>query len=398
MLKMILATARDRARLAEISAILIRYGLQDVVRLLGLSGLIGKISGHTQPDDTRPLPERLCAALEEAGPTFIKLGQILATRSDLLEPAWTDALSQLHSSARPLPWHVLEPHVHQALGAAPETVFAWFDQQPLASASIAQIHRARLHGGQEVVVKIQRPELEKTLRADLRLLRFLAETIEQQSPELARFRPQQLVLHLDTALSQELDFCYEAANGERIREQFRDADEIAIPRIYWQWTTPTLLVQEYLPGTTPHNPQQLADAGFDGALLAQRGAAAFLKMVIEHRLYHGDPHPGNVMALPGNRVGFIDFGMVGHLSETRRNELLSLLHALSERDAGGIVNALIAWCEPGELSVTELELAASYFLDRQGSVPLQLGKALTDMLATARECCCLKRSSPPMGY
>ncbi len=385
MIKTILVTARDRTRLTEITGVLIRYGLQDVIRVLGLTGLIDKLGGRSASRDPRPLPERLCAALEELGPAFIKLGQILATRTDLLDPSWTDALSQLHASASPLPWPELEGQVAATLGAAPVEIFAWFDEKPLASASIAQIHRARLKNGDDVVVKIQRPGIEETIRADLRLLRFLAETIEQQSDTLARFHPVQLVLYLENALRQELDFTYEAASGSKIYQQFLGSLDVVIPRIHWQWTSPTLMVQEYLAGTAPVSKQQLAAEGYDGALLARKGSVAFMKMLIDHRLYHADPHPGNVMALPGNRVGFIDFGMVGHLSETRRDELLSLLYAISERDASGIVDALIVWCEPEALDITELELAASYFLEKQGCLPLQLGKALTDMLATARE-------------
>lgn len=384
MLKMIVATARDRTRLREITSVLIRYGLQDVIRVLGLSRLLDKL-GSNRHCDPRPLPERLCAALEELGPAFIKLGQILATRTDLLEPTWTDALSQLHTSASPLSWTDLKGQVAINLGASPQAIFAWFDETPLASASIAQIHRARLKNGDDVVVKIQRPFIEETIKADLRLLRFLAESVEQQSEILARFHPGQLVLYLENALRQELDFCYEAASGEKIYQHFQNSLDVVIPKIYWEWTSPTLMVQEYLAGSAPVSKAQLAAEGYDGALLARKGSVAFMKMLIEHRLYHADPHPGNIMALLGNRVGFIDFGMVGQLSEARRDELLSLLYAISERDASGIVNAFIVWCDPEVLDITELELAANYFLEKQGSLALQLGKALTDMLSTARE-------------
>lgn len=384
MLKMIMVTARDRARLQEITGVFLRYGLQDIVRLLGLSSLHNKIRGGSQ-HDALPMPQRLCAALEELGPTFVKLGQILSTRSDLLEPAWTEALSQLNSGASPLPWSQLEPWVVTALGAAPAEVFAVFDETPLASGSIAQIHRAKLKNGDEVIVKIQRPAIEATIKADLRLLRYLAESLAQQSAALARFQPVMLVRYLENALNQELDFCHEAANGEKIYQFFAGADDVVIPKIYWDWCHPTLMVQAFLPGVSPVDGAQLAAAGFDGPLLARKGATAFINMLFELRTYHADPHPGNVMALAGNRVGFIDFGMVGSLSQERRDELLSLIYAISERDASGIVDALITWSGQDALDLTELELAASYFLQKQGNLPLQLGKALTDMLSTARE-------------
>ncbi len=385
MLKMVLVTARDRARLKEISAVLIRYGLQDVIRLLGLSTLLSGGEGGGEPQDNQTLPQRLRAALEALGPTFVKFGQILATRSDLLDSSWTDELDRLHSQATTLSWRELAPQITADLGGDPHSLFAEFDESPLAAASMAQIYRARLHSGEAVVIKVLRPGLAKTIHADLRLLAYLAETVEQQSPALARYRPRQMVRALATALNHELDLTHEGNNCERVAQQFAQQPEVVIAKIYWQWSSKRLLVQEFLPGIAPENPQQLATAGFDGPLLAQRGAQAFMKMVLEHRLYHADPHPGNVMALAENRVGFIDFGMVGQLSERRRNQLLLLLQAIAERESGGIVNTLIAWSDSDPLDLLDLELAAQNFLDKQASATLTLGKALTDLLVMARE-------------
>lgn len=386
MLKMVFVTARDRARLAEISAVLIRYGLQDVVRLLGLSPLLAAGKGAQQADDSPlSLPERLRAALEALGPTFVKFGQILATRSDLLDTDWTSELDKLHSQASTLPWQTLADQVHADLGGDPQQIFAQFDTQPLAAASMAQIYRARLHSGEAIIVKVLRPGLAKTIQADVRLLRYLAETVEQQSPALAHYRPVQMVQALATALNHELDLTHEGNNCEQVARRFSEQPEVKIPKIYWQWSSKRLLVQEFLPGIEPENPQQLANAGFDGPLLAQRGARAFMRMVLEHRLYHADPHPGNVMALDGNRVGFIDFGMVGQLSATRRNQLLRVLQAIAERQSEGIVSTLLAWSDSHNPDMQDLELAAQNFLDKQGFGTLTLGKALTDLLAMSRE-------------
>ncbi|MBH2696895.1 phosphotransferase [Serratia marcescens] len=385
MLKMVLATARDRARLKEITSVLIRYGLQDVLRLLGLGALLRGARAESAQQDAQTLPERLREALEALGPTFVKFGQILATRSDLLDPAWTDELDRLHSRAAVLPWETLAPQIVADLGGEPERLFAEFDRTPLAAASMAQIYRARLHSGEQVVVKVLRPGLAKTIHADLRLLASLAETVEQQSPALARYRPRQMVRALATALNHELDLTHEGHNCDRVAGMFARQPDVVVPKIYWQWSSPRLLVQEYLPGTAPENPQQLAAAGFDGPLLAQRGARAFMSMVLEHRLYHADPHPGNVMALSGDRVGFIDFGMVGQLSERRRNQLLLLLQAIADRQSEGIVNTLIAWSDSEPLDLMDLELAAQNFLDKQAAATLTLGKALTDLLVMARE-------------
>ncbi len=385
MLKMVLVTARDRARLKEISTVLIRYGLQDVIRLLGLSNLLSGAEGSSERQDGQTLPQRLRAALEALGPTFVKFGQILATRSDLLDASWTDELDRLHSQASTLSWEQLAPQIRADLKGDPHSLFAEFDETPLAAASMAQIYRARLHSGEAVVIKVLRPSLAKTIQADLRLLTYLAETVEQQSPALARYRPRQMVRTLATALTHELDLTHEGNNCERVAQQFAQQPNLVIPKIYWQWSSQRLLVQEFLPGIAPENPQQLAAAGLDGPLLAQRGAQAFMKMVLEHRLYHADPHPGNVMALADNRVGFIDFGMVGQLSERRRNQLLLLLQAIAERESAGIVNTLIAWSDSDPLDLLDLELAAQNFLDKQASATLTLGKALTDLLVMVRE-------------
>lgn len=385
MLKMVLVTARDRARLKEISTVLIRYGLQDVIRLLGLSNLLSGAEGSSERQDGQTLPQRLRAALEALGPTFVKFGQILATRSDLLDASWTDELDRLHSQASTLSWEQLAPQIRADLKGDPHSLFAEFDETPLAAASMAQIYRARLHSGEAVVIKVLRPGLAKTIQADLRLLTYLAETVEQQSPALARYRPRQMVRALATALTHELDLTHEGNNCERVAQQFAQQPNVVIPKIYWQWSSQRLLVQEFLPGIAPENPQQLAAAGLDGPLLAQRGAQAFMKMVLEHRLYHADPHPGNVMALADNRVGFIDFGMVWQLSERRRNQLLLLLQAIAERESAGIVNTLIAWSDSDPLDLLDLELAAQNFLDKQASATLTLGKALTDLLVMVRE-------------
>jgi len=385
MLKMVLVTARDRARLKEISTVLIRYGLQDVIRLLGLSNLLSGAEGSSERQDGQTLPQRLRAALEALGPTFVKFGQILATRSDLLDASWTDELDRLHSQASTLSWEQLAPQIRADLKGDPHSLFAEFDETPLAAASMAQIYRARLHSGEAVVIKVLRPGLAKTIQADLRLLTYLAETVEQQRPALARYRPRQMVRALATALTHELDLTHEGNNCERVAQQFAQQPNVVIPKIYWQWSSQRLLVQEFLPGIAPENPQQLAAAGLDGPLLAQRGAQAFMKMVLEHRLYHADPHPGNVMALADNRVGFIDFGMVGQLSERRRNQLLLLLQAIAERESAGIVNTLIAWSDSDPLDLLDLELAAQNFLDKQASATLTLGKALTDLLVMVRE-------------
>lgn len=383
LLKTVFVTTRDRVRLRAIGQVLINYGLQDLVHMLGLSSLFGRYSRSAEPSENQP--QRLRQALESLGPTFVKLGQILATRSDLLSDEWTKELEKLHSNVTTLPWESMHEQITASLGAPVEEVFAEFNTTPLAAASMAQVYRARLHSGEDVVVKVLRPDLAKTIHADLRLLAWLAEFIEQQSPQLARFSPGLLVRQLATALNHELDLCYEAANTQHFERNFHNRPDIAIPRIWPQYSSTRLLVQEFIPGTKPQNTEQLALAGFHGPTLAARGALAFMQMVFEDRLYHADPHAGNLMALPGDRVAFIDFGMVGQLSIRRRNQLLSLMQALANRDCEGLVSVLIKWSSDSIAEVGVLEQAAQDFLERLGYGELKMGVALMTMLSIARE-------------
>lgn len=390
LLKTVYVTARDRVRLTEIGQVLLSYGLQDLIRILGLNTLIGRHLKLQAPAENQP--QQLRRALEALGPTFVKLGQILATRGDLLDDNWTSELEKLHSNVSTLPWENLCDQISASLGAPPEEVFAEFSTTPLAAASMAQVYRARLHSGEAVVVKVLRPGLEKTINADLRLLAWLAEFIEQQSPELARFQPRQLVRQLSTALHHELDLSHELTNCQHFAQNFQDRPEIVIPRVWPEYSSSLLLVQEFIPGTEPVSSGFLTNAGFDGPALAQRGAYAFMQMVFEDRLYHADPHAGNLMAVGDNQVAFIDFGMVGQLSARRRNQLLMMLQSLAARESEGLVNTLIQWSGDGLPDVSLLELAAQDFLDRMGPGELQLGRALMTILAIARE---YKLSLPP---
>ncbi|WP_111741976.1 ABC1 kinase family protein [Leminorella richardii] len=390
MLKTVYVTARDRVRLKAIGQVLFNYGLQDLIRILGLGALFGRrTSNDTVPDNQ---PQRLRQALEALGPTFVKLGQILATRADLFDETWTRELEKLHSNVTAVPWEQICHRISDSLGAQPEEVFAEFDRTPLAAASMAQVYRARLHSGEEVVVKVLKPGLKETIEADLRLLAWLAELIEQQSPELARFHPRQLVRQLATALNNELDLTFEAKNTQRFSENFADRPDIVIPRLWPEYATEHLMVQSYIPGTPPQSQQQLADAGFDGPTLARKGALAFMQMVFLDRLYHADPHAGNLMAVGDNQVAFIDFGMAGQISERRCNQLLLMMQSLSERESEGLVNTLIRWSEDAGPDSAVLELAVQDFYQRVGPGELTLGHALVTILAIARE---YRLSLPP---
>jgi ubiquinone biosynthesis protein len=408
-----LTAMRDLGRLHEIASILVRYGFGDMVRRMGLSDAlerVGQALHWREPADFAHLtpPERVRRALEEMGPTFVKLGQVLATRVDLLEPEWITEFSKLQDSAPPAPWAAVQQQLVEDLGAPPEEVFAEFEREPLAAASVAQVHRARLEDGAEVVVKVRRPGIRPILEADLRWLARLAELAEDESPEWRVLHPREMVRQFAQSLRNELDFASECRNAERVAGNFEGYTDpdcsvpqpgeiesapistssiIVIPRVYWQWTGERVCVQEFIQGISGRRLQAVDEAGLDRRILARRGARAVLKMIVEDGLFHADPHPGNVFYLPDNRIAFIDFGMVGRLTEARRDQLIRLLLGLVRNDSRGVADVMLEWTSESVIDDQELLLEIQSFVDQYRGVSLsqlRLGAMLSDLVAIPR--------------
>ncbi|OZY58310.1 ABC transporter [Pseudomonas lundensis] len=375
---------KHHRRLHQIIATLVRFGAQGVVVRLGLGRLLTQVSA--EPGESLPAStaQRVRMALETLGPTFIKCGQILASRSDILPPAWVTELQGLHSQVATLPWEALQAQVLEDLGGALEEVFAAFDTHPLAAASMAQVYRARLHNGEEVVVKVQRPGLRGKITADLQLLESVAQLIEQNEA-LAVYQPRQMVRQLARAMLEELDFTQEGQHCDSVAQHFEHDPAIVIPRIHWAYSSQRLLVQEFLPSFTPLEREALIAQGLDPGLLAQRGAKAFIKMLLEDGLFHGDPHPGNLRAMSDNRVGFIDFGMVGRLDERRRLEVMTFMRALTQGSTETLISVLIDWNGERVQDVTLIERAARQYMARHTRPPLKMSALITDFLDVMRE-------------
>ena len=357
----VLGAVRDLPRLHEISAVFVRHGLGDLVRRLGVASVLERAGAVLQwgagTRGTQLEPQqRLRQAFEELGPTFIKLGQMLSAREDLLPPEWTTELAQLHSNVAPLPYEAIAATIERALGAAPSDVFLDIEREPSGSASIAQVHRARLPDGRPVVLKVRRPDIEAKLEADLRLLSHVAQLVESELAEARRYQPVRVVDEFRRSLTRELDLAAEARNIERFARHFKDDPYVLIPRVYPQWTSSVMNVQECIDGTAGKDPAALERAGLDPKLLMQRGADAVLKMILEHGFFHADPHPGNVIYLAGTRIAMIDFGMVGRLSPTRRWQIVDLLAGISRHDEQPMLEVLLDWA--GDDAVDEERLAA----------------------------------------
>ncbi|PKO28259.1 MAG: ubiquinone biosynthesis protein UbiB [Betaproteobacteria bacterium HGW-Betaproteobacteria-9] len=389
-----LGAARDMGRLNTILGVLIRHGFGDSVRRLGLADRLERAGHVLKWDNAADLarlepPVQLRLTLEELGPTFVKLGQILAGRADLFGPEFIAEFEKLHSQVPAVPLEILRPQLREDLGGEPETLFARFDTEPLAAASIAQVHRAQLHDGTEVVVKIRRPGITETIEADLRLLARLAAIAEAEIPALKPYRPQQLVRELARSLKRELDLASECRNAERIAANLASLPWIVVPKVHWAHTKERVNVQDFVHGTAGNQLDQLGALGLDRSLLAKRGAQAVLKQIVEDGLFHADPHPGNVIYLEDNRIAFIDFGMVGRLSVRRREELLNLLLGLVERNPQTVADVLLDWTgDEHGVNLSLLETEIETFVDQYHGVPLaqlNLGEMLADVTTILRE-------------
>ena len=397
MLWQAIGAARDLSRVHEIASVLIHYGFSDLVRRVGLGKILeraGRVLHWRTPDEFAHLepPERVRRALEELGPTFIKLGQVLATRVDLFPPEWIAEFGKLQDAAPAAPFDHIRAQLTEDLGQAPEAVFAELEVEPLAAASLAQVHRARLADGRTVVLKVRRPGIRPRVEADLHLLARLAELLEAEASELRRYRPREVVREFTLSLRRELDFAAECRNAERIAANFADHPEVVIPAIHWNWCGERLNVQDYVEGIAGRNLAAVDAAGLDRKLLARRGAAAVLKMMLEDGLFHADPHPGNVFYLAGNRIAFIDFGMVGRLSEERRHEVAVMLFGLVSGDSEAVADVLLEWRSGDEgdsaADPERLRRDIDAFVDQYKGVPLKrldLGAMLSDLMALLRE-------------
>ena len=388
-----ISVVRDLPRLHEIASVMIRYGWGDLVRVLGISGALeraGRVLHWQSTNEISQLeaPVRIRRALEELGPTFVKLGQLLATRVDMFPPNWIAEFEKLHSHVPAVPYEVLHPYLVEALKGDPSDVFAEFDPVPLAAASIAQVYRAMLKDGTRVVVKMRRPGIEDVIRADLRILEHAAKLLESEMPDTRRYDPVQIVSQFRRSLNRELDLAKEARNIDQFARHFADDPMVEIPRVYWEFTNDRVNVQEEIVGMAGVSPEKLRASGLDPKLLATRGADTVLRMVLEHGYFHADPHPGNVLFLPGSRIGMIDFGMVGMLTHSRRNQIVDLLHALTLKDEQALLQVLVDWSgdsviDEDRLAYDVTELLQSY--DDLQLKDVKVGGLLNDITALMRD-------------
>lgn len=370
-----LVATRDLGRVHALASILIRYGFGDLVHRLGLGRALaraGKVLPLGQLEELAALPPqvRVRRALEEMGPSFVKLGQLLSTRVDLFPPEWIAEFGRLQNAVPAVPFEAIHAEMREALGAAPESLFLSLEHEPLAAASIAQVHRARLLDGREVVAKVRRPGIRPLIEADLRLLRFAATRIEAKFPGLRRVHPVGMARQFHASLMRELDLAAECRHAERIAHAFARDARLLVPAVHWRYTSERMNVQDFVDGIPVADLAALDAAGVDRVQVAHDGAQLVLKMLLKDGFFHADPHPGNLFVLPGGRIGVIDFGMVGRLSEARRLEVVSLLFGLVEHDPERVTDVLLEWTDHPDTDAGQLAIDIDAFVDRYHGVPL----------------------------
>ena len=389
----ILTAVRDIDRLRQITQVLARHGFGEVVTRLGLSSHAGEdqpVAGESIP---RPLlGERIRLVAQDLGPTFVKLGQIMSTRSDILPEDIVLELRKLQDDVAPFPAEEAHQQVEAALGAKVSEIFVTFEDKPLACASVAQVHKATLkvEGEPEpvaVAVKIQRPGIDKMVARDLNLLHMLAALVERTIPESRLYSPPGLVREFDRAITAELDFIIEAQNAARFEANFIGEETLKFPRVYAQASSKKVLTLEFLDGPKVTDAVKL---GADGKWLGETAVRLILKMLFEDGFFHADPHPGNIKVQPappeGGRydpetpliIGLLDLGLVGRLSPRMRDQAVDLLMAAARNDADAMADAMLAIGHAREkVNREEFRNYVRVLAERH------LGKDLQDMEASA---------------
>ncbi|MFD9626325.1 ABC1 kinase family protein [Peribacillus muralis] len=328
-------------RYQEIINAFLKNGFGYFIYRLGLSE--SKAASNLQPDENlnlRSIGERLQTILQSLGPTFIKLGQIASTRRDFVPEEIVRELEKLQDQVTPFPFDKVRKIVEAELGDSLENLFLEFQQKPLATASIGQVHAARLPSQEVVAIKVQRPDILPTVETDLEILDDLARLMEARISWARRYQIRKMIDEFAKSLRAELDYNSEGRNGERIAKQFIHDQGLKIPRIHWEYSTKRILTMDFIQGIKINHYKQLDEQGYDRRIIAERLTNSMLQQILIDGFYHGDPHPGNIIILPGNVVTLMDFGMVGRLEDEMKYQFASLVINLKRGSTNGLIKTL----------------------------------------------------------
>jgi ubiquinone biosynthesis protein len=379
-------------RYREILRILWKYGFADVLRLVALQRFLGiedaTIAVHEEGLLSKPLPERMRLALEELGPTFVKFGQIVSSRRDLVTDEYNIELCKLQAEVPSFPAEEARAIVAEELGKPLSEIFRRFNNKPVGSASVAQVHSAQLLDGTKVAVKVQRPNIEDVIELDLAVLLDLARFADRHVPEISGVNPVGVVLEFSSTLRKELDFNNEALNIERFGAQFADNCWIKVPTVFRDLTTSRVLTMEFLSGRSIMDIAALERAGIDAAQLAEHITEIIYQQIFEYGFFHADPHPGNMFVLPGGVTALLDYGMMGTFSPPFRSSIAHLIAGLAEKDHPQVMSSILEMSEEGFASDPGKMLSdVEGFSEQHLNQPLRdikLGEVLNRLLEMLR--------------
>jgi len=379
-------------RYREIVGILWKYGFADVLRLVALQRFLGiedaTITLHEEGLLSKPVPERVRLALEELGPTFVKFGQIVSSRRDLVTDEYYVELCKLQTEVSPFPSKEVRSIIADELGKPVSKLFKKFDDKPVGSASIAQVHAAQLPDGTRVAVKVQRPDIQEVIELDLAVLLDLARFVDRHVPEISAVNPLGVVLEFSSTLCKELDFNNEASNIERFGAQFANNRWIKVPRVFRELTTSQVLTMEFISGYGIMDVPALERVGISPAELSEHITELIYQQIFDHGFFHGDPHPGNMLVLPGGVTGLLDYGMMGSFSPPFRSSVAYLISGLAEKNHQEVMDSILEMSEegfapnPGKM-LSDVEAFSEQHLN-QPLRDIKLGEVLNKLLEMLR--------------
>jgi len=381
--------ARSLRRVRQVVRVLIGYGFESLIEHLHFTQFMtygSRLFRRSGGELARLSPaERMRLALEELGPTFIKLGQLLSTRPDIIPKNYLEEFSKLQDQVPGFSFSQVRTRIREELGGEIEELFASFTEEPIAAASIAQVHGAILHSGEEVVVKIRRPGIVDEVETDIEVLMGLALLAERHFPENSSFDPLELVKEFARSIRHEMELTREGHTIERISGCFPGDATLRFPRVYWDRTSSGVLTLECIHGIKVSDLSALDEAGLDRKLIARRGAEFFMRQVLEQGFFHGDPHPGNVFILPGNVICLLDYGMMGRLDSSSRKFFTDFLLSVISKKPDRIISLLLY---SGDITDTldsrALRRDLSDFIDDFYELPfaeMSVGKILGDLIS-----------------
>ncbi|MBM4053953.1 MAG: AarF/ABC1/UbiB kinase family protein [Planctomycetes bacterium] len=369
---------RDIRRLNTILRILGKHGFGFVIQRLHLEnytlgrGIIKNRVFRYFAETQESRSVRLRKTLEELGPTFIKFGQILSVRPDLIPLDLCEELSKLQDRVPPFPYEDVKKQIKDSFGKLPEELFSSFDPVPFAAASLGQVHKAKLQTGENVVIKVQRPNLNKIITTDMDILYTFAQLADRYMQDIRVLNPVTVVDEFSKVITKEIDFTYEAHNMDKFRKNFENNQTVHIPKVYWDYTRPRVLTTEEIKGIRLNEYLTQSHTAEEKKAVAANGANAVLQQIFIDGFFHADPHPGNIFVLPDNVSAFVDFGIVGRLDEDTRNAIIVLLIAVAKKNIPGIIKALeMLETIEEERPTRDLKNDINEFIERYYDIPLK---------------------------